>query len=163
MPRKKKRVVKSVPQRQLMGYAYACATKKKKDCPPAIKSIVKSFLKKDKEEGLKSLRRMAKTKHASLSPTRVTERKIANFDEFIFEELGFFDDGDDQSSDAIFFLYSLKDSDLTELVNEFVTIHNKEDKKEYIDEIVKLVKTKFTDLDDKTIDWIDINLKKRIT
>lgn len=113
---------------------------------------------------LKKKKRMTKTKYVSLSPTRVTERKIANFDEFFFEELGFFDnDDDDQSSDVIFFLYSLKDSDLTQLVNEFVTIHNKEDKKEYIDEIVSLVKTKFTDLDVKTIDWIDINLKKRIT
>lgn len=54
---------KSKKQQRLMGAAYAYATGQNKDVPDYIKDVAKSFMKKGKKKGTKSLRDFAKTKH----------------------------------------------------------------------------------------------------
>ena len=69
-----------------MGAAYAYATGQNKDVPDYIKDVAKSFMKKGKKKGTKSLRDFAKTKHKGL-PEKVTKveeslRHLVRFSEF---------------------------------------------------------------------------------
>jgi hypothetical protein len=64
-----------------MAMAYAYAKGDMKDASPSIKKIVKSFTKKGKKKGMKSLRHFASTKHDGL-PEKIGESKIMNFEEF---------------------------------------------------------------------------------
>ena len=59
-------------QQRLMGMAYAYAKGEMKDAPDSIKRVAKSFMKKGKRKGKKSLRDFAKTKHNGL-PNKVNE------------------------------------------------------------------------------------------
>lgn len=68
-------------QQRLMGAAYAWVSGKTKDVPDYIKDVAKSFMKKGKKRGKKSLKDFAKTKHEGL-PDKVKESKILNFSEF---------------------------------------------------------------------------------
>lgn len=157
---KRRTKVKSVPQRNLMGYAYACATGKIDNCPPSIEKVAKSFTKK--KQGLKSLRRLAKTKHAGLSPVAISEDlTVLKFKDFIVKE-GILQDDPDESTDVIFFLYSLEDFDINLDVNEFLTSSDKETKNEYIEDIMKTIQRKHKTLDKDKVYWIEDNLKKRI-
>jgi hypothetical protein len=126
--RRKERKVKSVPQRKLMGYAYACATGSAKDCPPSVMDVADSFTRRG-GKGLRSLRRMAATKHKGLSPTRVSESLILKYKDFrMHESAGDPDDG----FDYLDFLYGLRDYEINEYLNEFITASNPQDKEEYI-------------------------------
>lgn len=154
------RKVKSVPQRNLMGYAYACATGKAKDCPESIEKVAQSFLKRGKRKGLQKLRKMAKTKHAGLSPVRISENKILKFKEFIVEELFYGIKDDDESSEVIHYLYSLSNDEITLLVNEFI-VADKETKKEYIEDIIYTLKSMDYKISIQELEWIETNLKKR--
>lgn len=156
----KSKKVKSVPQRKLMGYAYACATGKVDDCPAPIQKVAASFMKGGKKKGLAKLRKLAKTKHAGLSPAAITENKILKFNEFIVEELFFEKDEDDESSEVIQYLYSLQDEDITSFVNEFLVV-NKETKKEYIEDIISRLGDKSKRIPNDKIEWVEKNLKKR--
>jgi hypothetical protein len=155
----KSKKVKSVPQRNLMGYAYACATGKVDDCPAPIQKVAASFMKGGKK-GLAKLRKLAKTKHVGLSPVAITENKILKFNEFIVEELFFEKDEDDESSEVIHFLYSLSDDEITLLVNEFI-VTDKETKKEYIEDIIYTLKSMGYKIPIQELEWIETNLKKR--
>jgi hypothetical protein len=73
-------------QQRLMGAAYAYASGKNKDAPEVIKDIAKSFMKKGKRKGKKSLRDFAKTKHKGL-PEKINNVKeslthLVRFSEF---------------------------------------------------------------------------------
>lgn len=77
---------KSKKQQRLMGAAYAYATGQNKNVPDYIKDVAKSFMKKGKKKGTKSLRDFAKTKHKGL-PEKVTKveeslRHLVRFSEF---------------------------------------------------------------------------------
>lgn len=127
--RRKRRKVQSVPQRKLMGYAYACATGRREDCPPAVMDVARSFTRKDREGGLRSLRRMASTKHAGLSPTRVSESLILKFKEFgMRESVG----GPDKGFYYLDYIYGLRDYEINEYINDFITSGDPEEKREYI-------------------------------
>lgn len=82
--------------------------------------------------------------------------KILKFKNFIVEEIQL---DDDQSADAIQYLYSLHEDDMTALVNDFI-VADKESKKEYIEDIVSFLK-KHKIPTTKT-SWVEKNLKKRI-
>lgn len=126
--RRKRAKVQSIPQRKLMGYAYACATGRAKHCPPSVMQVADSFMRRGKK-GLRSLRRMASTKHAGLSPTRVSESLILKFEEFkMHEAAGMPDEG----FYYLDYLYGLRDYEINEYVNEFITSSDPEEKREYI-------------------------------
>lgn len=154
----KSRKVKSVPQRNLMGYAYACATGRAKNCPEPIEKVAKSFLKGGKRKGLQKLKKMAKTKHTGLSPVAISENKILKFKDFIVEELFYGIQEDDESAEVVQFLYSLSDNEVTSMVNEFI-VADKETKKEYIEDIILCLKQK--KLPTEKLEWVETNLKKR--
>lgn len=139
--RKRKKGSSSVAQRKLMGYAYACATGKTKNCPKSIRDVAKSFTKKDKEEGLKSLRRFTKTKHANL-PERVEEDVVIKFNEFIMmnEKLK-------EGEDVFKFLYTLKDPEVNGYINELMTTHDEEDKRLCVQDILIEIEDRITDED----------------
>lgn len=61
---------KSKAQQRLLGAAYAKG--EIKDAPKVIKDVAKSFMKRGKKKGTKSLRDFAKTKHKGL-PEKVTK------------------------------------------------------------------------------------------
>ena len=63
---------KSKAQQRLLGAAYAYAKGEIKDAPKVIKDMAKSFMKRGKKKGTKSLRDFAKTKHKGL-PEKVTK------------------------------------------------------------------------------------------
>jgi len=63
---------KSKAQQRLLGAAYAYAKGELKDAPKVIKDVAKSFMKKGKKKGTKSLKDFAKTKHKGL-PEKVTK------------------------------------------------------------------------------------------
>jgi hypothetical protein len=63
---------KSKAQQRLLGAAYAYAKGDLKDAPKVIKVVAKSFMKRGKKKGTKSLRDFAKTKHKGL-PEKVTK------------------------------------------------------------------------------------------
>lgn len=130
----KKRKVRSVPQRKLMGWAYACATDPDRECPPGVRDVADSFTRKRKRKGLESLRRMASTKHAGLSPTRVSESRLLKFDEYLMnEDLG----GEAMEAfNELEFLYSLEDYEINEYLHDFITTDNTLDKMEYCGLIV---------------------------
>jgi len=77
---------KSKKQQRLMGAAYAYASGKNKDAPEIVKDVAKSFMKKGKRKGEKSLRDFAKTKHKEL-PEKINNVKeslthLVRFSEF---------------------------------------------------------------------------------
>jgi len=77
---------KSIKQQKLMGAAYAYDTGQIKDVPDYIKDVAKSFMKKGKKKGKKTLSDFAKTKHKGL-PEKVTKVKeslthLVRFSEF---------------------------------------------------------------------------------
>jgi hypothetical protein len=124
-----KNKVRSVPQRKLMGYAYACATGKAKDCPPPVMDVVRSFTEKKPRKGLAALRRMASTKHKGLPDRRMSESRILKFKDFRMKESA----GD--LGDELYYLdylNSLNDHEINGYVNEFATTGDPEDKAEYI-------------------------------
>ena len=127
-----------------MGYAYACASGKLKKCPKTIKDIVKSFTKRNKKKGLKSLKNFAKTKHEGLPLYK--ESHILKFNSFIMNENG----------DVISFLYSLKDPELNGCISDFLTTSSNR-KFEYIEDILMEISNK-VDID--KYNWISEELKK---
>lgn len=137
---------KSIKQRKLMGYAYACASGLTKKCPKSIKDIAKSFTKKNKKKGLKSLRDFARTKHEGLPLYK--ESYVLKFNSFIMNE--------NVDEDVISFLYSLKDPELNGYIRDFLTTDSNR-KFEYIDDILIEVEGR-VDVD-KYI-WIQKELKK---
>lgn len=154
----KKSKVKSVPQRNLMGYAYACASGKLDNCPTRIQKVADSFLKKGKRKGLAALRQRAKTKHKGLSKERITESYILKFSLFEMENYH----ERDESSEVVQFLYTLRDNDIFDYLHEYLTISDKEQKKEYIELIVsRLEDSKFSTISSETKSWIEHHLKKR--
>lgn len=160
---KKKSKVKSVPQRNLMGYAYACASGKLDNCPTSIKKVADSFIKKSKKKGLESLKKMAKTKHTGLSPFRISENHIIKFEIFVMKENYELEDSEDQSSEVIEFLYNLKDEDIYDYLHDYITIRDREEKKEYIEDIMRRLNArKFSNISRETKSWIEHHLKKRI-
>lgn len=72
---------KSKKQRRLLGYAYAWAKGYTDDAPESVKKVAKSFLKKGKRKGLKSLRDFAKTKEKNLVD-KIGESIEISFDNF---------------------------------------------------------------------------------
>lgn len=160
---RKKRRVRSVPQRNLMGYAYACATGKAKDCPDTIKDVAKSFLKKNKKEGLKSLRRMAKTKHTRLSPVKISEASVISFTEFSLLEMHYWEQ--DDSSETIQWLYKIAQDlnliDLYPLIHDYLTDSDKQSKLEYIEEIKNILIEKGSSISNEQIEQVEKSLKKR--
>jgi hypothetical protein len=74
---------KSKKQQRLMGAAYAYAKGDIKDAPEIVKDVAKSFMKKGKRKGEKSLRDFAKTKHKEL-PEKIKESltHLVRFSEF---------------------------------------------------------------------------------
>ena len=77
---------KSKSQQRLLGAAYAYAKGELKDAPKYIKDVAKSFMKKGKRKGKKSLKDFAKTKHKGL-PEKVTKveeslKHLVRFTEF---------------------------------------------------------------------------------
>jgi uncharacterized protein YutE (UPF0331/DUF86 family) len=82
--------------------------------------------------------------------------KILKFKNFIVEEIQL---DDDQSADAIQYLYSLHEDDMTALVNDFI-VADKESKKEYIEDIISFLKKH--KISTGKIEWVEKNLKKRI-
>jgi hypothetical protein len=70
-------------QQRLMGMAYAYAKGEMKDAPESVKNVAKSFMKKGKRKGKKSLRDFAKTKHKGL-PEKVKEsfKHLVRFSDF---------------------------------------------------------------------------------
>lgn len=64
-------------QRHLMGWAYACAKGKSKNCPPFIQNVVDDFTKDGKRKGISKLRDFAKTKEKGL-PSKI----VKEFTEF---------------------------------------------------------------------------------
>lgn len=154
----KRNKVKSVPQRNLMGYAYACASGKLDNCPSRIQKVADSFLKKGKKKGLASLRKMAKTKHKKLSSVRITENHIIKFS--LFEMESYFEP--DESSEVVQFLYTLNDQDIFDYLHDYLTVRDKEEKKEYIELInLRLKSPKFNNISSETKSWIAHHLKKR--
>lgn len=133
---RKRRKVRSVPQRRLMGYAYACATGRAEDCPPSVMGVARSFGRRGRK-GLASLRRMASTKHAGLSPTRVSESRILKFNEFRMHESA--DAGSD--FDYLKWISDLGDYDIIEYANEFVSTGDLGEQIEYIDLIRERIDT----------------------
>ena len=83
---------KSKAQQRLLGAAYAYAKGELKDAPKIIKDVAKSFMKKGKKKGTKSLKDFAKTKHKGL-PEKVTkvQERILKFSNFIKENYKFED------------------------------------------------------------------------
>lgn len=155
----KKSKVKSVPQRNLMGYAYACASGKLDSCPTRIQKLADSFLKRGKKKGLASLRKMAKTKHKGLSPVHVSENHILKFHLFEMNT----NHEPDESPEVVQFLYSLNDQDIFDYLHDFLTIRDKEEKKEYIELItLRLDSPIFKNISSETKSWITHHLKKRI-
>ena len=71
---------KSIKQQRLLGAAYAYASGKTKKSSPFIKKIAKSFTKRGKKRGIKSLKDFASTKHKNL-PEKVSENHILRFSE----------------------------------------------------------------------------------
>lgn len=140
----KRKKASSVAQRKLMGYAYACATGKAKNCPDSIRDVAKSFTKKNKKKGIKSLRDFAKTKHDGLPLYK--ENFILKFNEFKMNE----------NNDVIAFLYSFKNPDLNGYINDFLTTSSNM-KSEYIEDILDEVSKK---VDDEKYAWIQSELKK---
>lgn len=149
--KKKRRKASSIAQRNLMGYAYACATGKTEDCPSSIKNIANSFMKKSKRKGIKSLRDFASTKHIGL-PYKKNEQIIIKFENFMIKELREVED-----DDVISYLYSLNDVELTGFVNDFITA-NKSDKKECMDDIISEIEKK--NINPDKYNWILSELKK---
>lgn len=127
-----------------MGYAYAFATGKVKNCPDAIKDVAKSFTKKNKKKGIKSLRDFAKTKHEGLPMYK--ENIILKFIDFKMNE----------NNDVISFLYSFKNADLNGYINDFLTT-NRNHKSEYIEDILSEISKK---VDKEKYAWIKSELKK---
>jgi hypothetical protein len=74
---------KSKSQQRLMGMAYAYSKGEMKDASPSVKKLAKSFMKKGKKKGTKSLKDFAKTKHIGL-PEKVKEsmNHLVRFSEF---------------------------------------------------------------------------------
>lgn len=127
-----------------MGYAYACATGRIKNCPDSIKDIAKSFTKKNKKKGIKSLRDFTATKHEGLPLYK--ENFILKFNDFKMSE----------NNDVISFLYSFKNPDLNGYISDFLTSNNNT-KSEYIEDILMEVSKK---VDKEKYAWIQSELKK---
>jgi len=77
---------KSKAQQRLLGAAYAYAKGELKDAPKVIKDVAKSFMKRGKKKGTKSLKDFAKTKHKGL-PEKVAKveeslKHLVRFSEF---------------------------------------------------------------------------------
>lgn len=84
MPKKKSKKAKSQSQRNLFGWAYACAYGKQKNCPDQIKDLGTTFKTKYPED----LEAMAKTKHKGL-PKKVKKESlkwIKTFEEYYSDE-----------------------------------------------------------------------------
>ena len=126
---RKRKKASSVAQRRLMGYAYSCATGKKENCPTSIKNIAKSFTKKDKEKGLASLRKFAKTKHEGL-PYKVSE-SVIKFKDFINmnEKLK-------EEQHVLDFLGGLNNPEVNGFLNTLSTTGNRKEKQECIEDIL---------------------------
>jgi hypothetical protein len=120
---------RSVPQRKLMGYAYACATGKATDCPPSVMDVARSFTSKKPRKGLKALKRMASTSHEGLPTGRLSESRILKYKDFKMRE-----SVSDKGGDLYYldYLYSLNDNEINGYVNEFATTGDLDDKAEYI-------------------------------
>jgi hypothetical protein len=160
--RRKKTRVRSVPQRNLMGYAYACATGRAEDCPPSVAAVAASFTKKGKKKGMESLRRMAGTKHGNLPATRVTESRILKFKEFRMNE------GGNQENDFYYldFLYKIGDPDINEFVNSFATSNDPSDKEEYIwciDERIKQLRRQGRRFDESDLEMMRDTMKQIVS
>lgn len=153
---------KSTRQRNLMGWAYSCASKGElEDCPPNIRKVAKSFMKKGKKKGLKNLRDFATTKHKGL-PNR-----IAKFEQFINESsvsVGEHKNREDiELMDAIDmgsvnFLKSLDYENINSLLKKLEN-NKSTNKKELIEDILVEVGDMIYD---KTYHWIEDDLKKLI-
>ena len=92
-------------------------------------------------------------KKCSSSDTLMSE-SIIKFNQFIMnEKLGVLDEGDD----VIAFLYSLKDNEVTEYVNGFLTTSREEDKEYYLQDILLEIGTI---IDDNKYNWVSKELKK---
>jgi len=126
---RKKNKARSVPQRRLMGYAYACATGKAKDCPPSVMDVARSFTENKPRKGLATLRHLASTRHEGLPKTRISESRVLKFKDFRMEESAGDAGGEIYYLD---YLYSLNDHEINGYVNEFVSSGDPEDKAEYI-------------------------------
>ena len=146
MSKSKVRKASSVQQRKLLGYAYACATGKSKNCPDSIMNISKSFTKKNKKKGLKNLRSFARTKHTGLP---LYAESIIKFNDFFMAN---------ENKYVIDYLYSLKNPDINGYVNDFLSCSNNE-KEGYIEDILLEVGDIVND--EKYI-WISTELKKEI-
>jgi hypothetical protein len=94
----------------------------------------------------------------------ILEKNILKFKDFIIMEEHFFDhQQDDQSSDVIEYLYSLHHLELTSLVNEFLQVSKAIEKKEYIEDIMNVLRSINSEgLTADKLYWIEQNLKKRI-
>ena len=68
-------------QQRLMGAAYAYAKGEIKDAPEIVKDVAKSFMKKGKRKGKKSLRDFAKTKHKGL-PEKIVKESLTHLVRF---------------------------------------------------------------------------------
>lgn len=100
------------------------------------------------------------TKIEGFSSSAFFENKIIKFEDFKMNELQ--SDPDDQSSEAIEFLYKLKDDDISDYLHYFLTIRNKEEKKEYIDDIMhRLASSDFKNISPEVKSWVEHHLKKR--
>ncbi len=156
--RRREGKVKSVPQRVLMGYAYACATGKAEDCPPSVMDVARSFTKRGRKRGLRSLRRMASTKHDRLSPTRLTESRILKFNEFRMNEGG----GQNEDFYYLNFLYNIGDPDINGFVNSFATSGDASEKEEYIwciDERIKQLRRMGRVFDEEDLERMRSSMK----
>ena len=71
MPNKKAKKAKSQTQRNLFGWAYACAYGKQKNCPDNVKDLGTTFKTKYPQD----LEAMAKTKHKGL-PKKVKKESL---------------------------------------------------------------------------------------
>ena len=67
-------------QQRLMGMAYSYAKGEMPEASKSVKKLAKSFLKKDKDKGLKNLKDFASTKQNSL-PEKISENHILRFSE----------------------------------------------------------------------------------
>ena len=148
MRKKENNKASSVQQRKLMGWAYAWASGKTEKAPSSIKKIAKSFTKKNKKKGLKSLRSFAKTKHDNLPLYK--ENIIIKFDQFLIES---------SSIDVINFLKSLNDDYVNDMIDKLINSDNSEEKEESIQNIILEMGDK---LDDEKYNWVVNELEKKI-